>query len=192
MRSVSVLFAAAAAFLMACNGGQPTTYIVAIDESPLGALPPTCYANNELPSSTTRQTYANLRGEYEWVVWDGIDGNQYLSIGGANFDLGHAAPIALDTNEVIEGKDNLFAGSRTSTRIPEQGTGYSFVRTRSITVSFDNQGTSPTGTIDLSSNYVCTNCAQGETEQVGNKNCSTRMSWAGRRVDVDRMAVHSN
>lgn len=193
MRLVSVLFAAAAAALMACNGGQPTTFRVAIDESPRLALPPTCYANNELPAASTRHTLTNLRGEYDWIVWDGIDGKQYMSLGAVDFPLGDAAPIQLGSNEVIEGTEGLFVGTRTSTRLPDpNNNNYSNVRTRTVTVSWDNMGTSPTGTLDLVSNYTCTSCAPGETEQPGNKNCSTRMTWSGRRIDLERVAGHAN
>jgi hypothetical protein len=190
MRSINVLSAAVAAVaLLACNSGQPTTYRVAVDESPRLALPPTCFANNEIPGGTERSTVNNLRTEYNWNLWDGVDGKQYLDLGTASFPLGHAAPITID--DLIEGSDNVFVGTRTTTRLPDTNN-YSNVRTRTVTVTFENQGTSPTGTIDLVSNYTCTNCQQGETEQVGNKNCSTRLNWQARRIDVDRISVHGN
>ncbi len=160
--------------------------------SPVLSLPNTCYSNNELPAADTRHIHTNLRSEYEWVVWDGVDGKQYLSMGEVNFPLGHAMAIQLGRDEVIEGTDGLFAGTRTQTRNPEQGTNYSYVRTRTLTVNWENMGTSPNGTIDLVSNYVCNNCSPGESELPNNKNCSTRLTWSGRRIDVERIAGHVN
>ena len=190
MRSMKVLFAASAAVLfLACNTGQPRIYKIAVDQSPILTLPPTCYSNNEIPGGTIRYQETNLRQDMEWVIWDGVEGKQYLDLqmGGGSFDLGDAAPITVA--ELIEGQDNVFVGTRTTSRLPDANN-YSYVRTRTVTVTFEDQGATPKGTIDLVSNYTCTNCAQGETEQPGNKNCSTRMNFVGHRVDTQRISVN--
>ncbi|MBX5484212.1 MAG: hypothetical protein IRZ16_20490 [Myxococcaceae bacterium] len=180
--SIALAVAATAVALSACNTGQPRIYRVAVDLSPVLNLPPTCFSNNEIPGGTVRQSVTNWRGEYEWVIWDGVDGKQYLDLGeGATFDLGDAAPISVVG--VIEGQDNTFVGTETISRLPDNNN-YSYVRTKVITVTFNDQGASPTGTVDLNSSYTCTNCADGETEQPGNKNCSTRLNFTARRIDA--------
>ena len=191
MRSSIVLAIASAALaLTACNTGQPRIYRVAVDPSPVLNLPPTCYSNNEIPGGTVRDSVTNWRSEFEWVIWDGVDGKQYLDLGeGETFPLGDAAPISV--YGIIEGQDNTFVGTETTSRLPDNNN-YSYVRTKTITVTFEDQGTSPKGTVDLVSNYTCTNCAQGETEQKGNKNCSTRLNFAGRRIDASPTTGYSS
>lgn len=190
MRSVKVVIAAVAGLvLLACNTGQPRIYKVAIDASPLGNLPATCYVNNELPNNQTRTTYTNLRLEQEWVIWDGVENKQYLDMGSVQFGLGDAAPVVVA--ELIEGTENVFSGSRTDTQLPDpNANNHSSVRTRTVTVAFDDQGTTPTGTITVLSNYTCTNCFPNETEADGNKSCTTQMKFVGHRVDTQRISVN--
>lgn len=191
MRSMMVLVSAvAAAAFLGCNGGQPRIYHVAIDKTPLLSLPQTCYSNNQIEGGSTRTTLTNWRDEAEWVIWDGTDGKQYLDMGSSTqFDLGDAESISVIG--LIEGQDDTFVGTRTATRLPDNsGNNYSNVRTKTITVKFDNQGAAPTGTLDLVSNYTCTNCADGETEFPGNKTCNTRLNFSARRVDTQRISVN--
>lgn len=195
MRSMKFLAVAAAAVaLFGCNTGQPRIYRVAVDESPLRTLPPACFSNNEIVGGTERETVTNWREETEWVIWDGVnsagDTKQFLDLGeGQSFPLGDAQPVTVVG--VIEGADNVFVGTQTVSLLPDANN-YSNVRTKTITVTFEEQGAAPKGTIDLVSNYTCTNCAMGETEQKGNKNCSTRLNFVGRRIDVSQQTFYGN
>lgn len=189
MRSLKVLLTAAAGLvLLACNTGQPRIYKVAVDNKPLLDLPQTCFSNNEIPAGSVRYNQENLFDEHEWTIWDGVEGKQYLDMGGtAHWQLGDSAPIVID--DLIEGKDDTFVGTRTSTRLADS-TGYTNSRTRTATVTFDDQGATAKGTLDLASSYTCTNCYDGETEQPGNKNCATKLTFVGRRVDTQRISVN--
>lgn len=190
MRSMMLLATAAAAVaLFGCNSGQPRIYHVAVDPTPLLSLPASCFANNSTEMNTSRTTISNWRSEYEWVIWDGADGKQYLDLGGStHFDLGDAQPV--DVIGLIEGQDGTFVGSETRVHLDTNNSGYTNTRTKSLTVTFEDQGAAPKGTLDLVSNYTCTNCADGETEMPGNKNCSTRLTFSGRRVDTQRISVN--
>ncbi len=191
MRSVSVLFAAAAAFLMACNSGQPTTYLIALDPTPLGTLASACYVDNSAPGTTpgsTRNTAQNFRGEMTWVIWDGNDGFEYLDMGGVSFPLGNAEAITVSS--LIQGQDDTFSGQQTAVTLTDNN-GFSATRNKSITVTFDKRGTAPSGRIALNSSFQCSNCGE-MMSQSGNRSCSTDLTFDGRRVDVDRIAAHDN
>ncbi len=197
MRSMKFLAVAAATVaLFGCNTGQPRINGVAVDVSPLFALPATCFSNNEIVGGSQRATVTNWRSETDWVIWDGVNAagetKQYLDLGeGQTFQLGDADPVTVIG--VIEGADNVFMGNQQVTRLPDaNNNNYSNVRTKTITVTFEEQGTSPKGTIDLVSNYTCTNCAPGELEQPGNKTCSARLNFVGRRIDVDQQTSYDN
>lgn len=194
MRSVKLLMVGAiAAVALACNN-QPRIYRVAIDSTNLNALPVTCWVDNKPPDTAERLQINNIRQELEWAIWDGVEGKQYLDMGpNTSFGLGHAEPVAI--SDLIEGQDNTFTGTETRTRLPDPNdfpANRSYVRTKSVTVTFADQSASPTGTIQVNSAYTCTNCRDRELETVGNKTCATSLSFVARRIDAQQITGYGN
>ena len=76
--------AALAVALAACNSGQPRTYRIALDMTPVRYITDSkCYKNNVVPAPN--ESTANLFDEQQWVIWDGAsqDGSplQFLDFG---------------------------------------------------------------------------------------------------------------
>lgn len=180
-----VIGAVIAAGLLACGGGQPRIYRIAVDPSPLGSLPPSCYQNNAV--STMRVIGTNLREETQWVIWDGVDGRQYLDLGnGFEIPLGDAEPVGF--NGVIEGKDKVFSGQLVQQKLPDPGSQYTFTRTLSLVVTFTDMGGTAQGKVDASSQYTCTACTNNDNQV----NCASSLTFVGRQIEADNLVGYSN
>lgn len=192
MRSMKFLMAAAAAFaVMGCNAGQPRIYRVAVDESQLKNLPANCYVDNSAPGTTTgsiRESDTNIRSEYEWVVWDGVEGKQYLDVGNsAHWEMGDARSIDA-SGDLIEGENNVFNWSRTDTQNGDNG--YSAVQNLSAVVTFEDLSATAKGTLSLTSKFDCNNCGDLQNTK-GFRTCGPlSLNFAGRRVDTQRISVN--
>lgn len=176
MRAVKIVLAAVlAAGAVGCNAGQPRTYRIAVDESPLAQLPPSCYRNNTV--STLREIGTNVREEHQWMVWDGVENKQYLDIGKFGVQMGHAEPVIV--GRMIEGQDKSFMGQLVEQKLADPGSSYTYTKTLSLTINFEDMGASPKGSIDASSQYTCTSCTNNDNKVT----CAARLSFVGRRID---------
>lgn len=168
-----------AAGLFGCNAGQPRIYEIAVDGTAVSNLPPSCYRNNAV--ITRKEIATNLRGAAQWVIWDGVDSKQYLDIGSFTVTLGDTDPI--NVGSMIEGADKVFSGQLVEQQLPTGTPAWSYTKTGVITVTFEDQGAAPKGSIDLSSNYACTECGQGTAHPNGPITCAVKLPFVGRRVD---------
>ncbi|MBI3182024.1 MAG: hypothetical protein HYZ28_07750 [Myxococcales bacterium] len=166
-----------------CNTGQPRTYRIAIDPSPLASLPPSCYRNNTV--STLRVIGTNLRSETQWVVWDGVENKMYLDTGGLSVTMGDAETVKVGS--MIEGQDRVFSGQYVEQKLPDPGSQYTYTKTLSLIVTFDDMGPAPKGTIDASSQYTCTQCNNNDNKV----NCAAKLNFVGRRVDTQYISGYS-
>ncbi len=173
---------------LGCGGGQPRLYKISIDQSPLNSLPATCYFESKIPQ--TRFTSSNLTTEGNWYVWDDIDSVQQLDLGNMGFPkLGDAEPIDVIDNFLVSGTDMVFTGTWTEQLLPQANLGnYSYTKTQSVTVTFKDMGATANGTIDLVSNYVCTNCINGNND--GKVSCATTLNFTGRRIDSEQLTAY--
>ncbi|MFL5321347.1 MAG: hypothetical protein ACJ790_16930 [Myxococcaceae bacterium] len=176
-------FAAVVAGLVGCGNSQARLYQLAIDASALGNLPPSCYANNTVPTNKTELT--NYKGEDQWAIWDGPDGKQYLDMGTTSFTLGNADPVVV--TGVIESTDpKVFSGTRTDRTLPNPSAAnpnFSDTQVGTVTVTFDDLGNTTKGTIQLKSEYTCTSCQNNG----GKVNCSAQLAFTGRRIDYSNL-----
>ena len=119
------------------------------------------------------------------MVWDGVDNKQYLDIGNFSVKLGHSDSI--NVGSMIEGADKVFSGQLTEMKLPDPGVNYTYTKTLSVIVNFDDMGAAPKGTIDLSSQYTCTSCTNNDDKV----NCAAKLSFVGRRVDTSNIAAYN-
>jgi hypothetical protein len=157
------LFLAATAFfaLVGCTPGQPKLYRVALDRSPeRNVAAPSCYRNSQLPGGK-QISEVHFFEDHQWVLWDGIEGKQYLDIGAQTFQLGHAPTITV--TDMIEGSDKVFSAQH-SEQGPFPGVQATETRQTLVAVTFNDLGNSPTGTMLLKAEYACIN---------GNQSCPT-------------------
>ncbi len=179
---IAVVFAALVG-AVGCNTGQPRTYRIAIDASPLGSLPPSCYRNNTV--STLRTIGTNLRAETQWVVWDGVENKQYLDIGNFSVTMGDAERV--DVGDMIEGQDRVFSGQLVEQKLPDPNSQYTYTKTLSLTISFEDMSATAKGTIDANSQYTCTSCVNNDNKV----NCAVKLNFVGRRVDTQYIQPYS-
>lgn len=184
MRIVKFMLAAVvAAGAIGCNSGQPRIYRIAIDPSPLTSLPPSCYQGNAV--STLRTIGTNLRSEVQWVVWDGTEGKQYLDLGAFAVKLGDADTVTVGS--MIEGQDRVFSGQLVEQKLPDPNSQYTYTKTLSLVVTWDDMGAAPRGTIDASSMYTCTSCNNNDNKV----NCAAKFNFVGRRIDTAQNSEYS-
>jgi hypothetical protein len=181
---------AALAVLAACNNGQPRLYKVAVDMSPLNPVTDSsCYFNNAAPNVAVTTT--DLRTEQQWVVWDASDSDgkplQYLDPGEQRAKMGNSPSI--DFHDTIE---TTTPGSFTGTIRSTQAFGQLYTETRqgTLTVTFSDQGASPTGSITFRSEYDCS--AMSSTCPMDNPSsdfhsCSVSLNFTSRRIDASRI-----
>jgi hypothetical protein len=179
------LVAAVAITAVGCNPGQPRIYRVAIDDSPLASLPPSCYLNNTIVP--VRSIKTNLRDQREWTLWDGLENKQYLDTNGYSLTLGQADPVSVGS--MIEGADKVFSGQLVTQRLPDQANpNYTYTKTLSLVITVEDLGAAPKGTIDASSKYTCTNCTNNDGKV---PECSAKLNFSGRRVDGSNVNNYS-
>lgn len=182
-------FAAAVAGLVGCGNSQTRLYHVAVDTSPLGNLPPSCYTNNTVPNEKTELT--NYKGETEWALWDGPDGKQYLDLGSMSLKLGSADTIQVVGS--IESTDpKVFSGTYTERQLPDPSSAnpnFSSTLVQTVTVTFDEIGNTTKGSMSAKTDYTCTSCQNNN----GHVPCSVSLNFAGRRIDYSNInAVDAN
>jgi hypothetical protein len=182
-----------------CNNGQPRLYLIAIDQSNMRAenLPQNCFKNPQNPQTVIRSTYQNVKNDFEWAIWDGVEGKQFLdgaaTNGRAQWKLGEAPPFDLDYALIESVETNaMFRGTKT---ISKASTDPNFTSNRihSIQVKFDELGMTARGTLDLQTAYTCSGTCPdtsptGEPEQV---TCSASLPFTGRRIDTARQSFYN-
>jgi len=189
MRSMKLLLGAVAALVfVGCNNGQPRLYKIAVDASPLLNLPSQCYLDNTQPNQ--RYSVTKLMMEQEWAIWDGADGQRFLDLGNASWQLGEADRISFNGLLIESSKDDnlLFNGQQSSTRLPEQGSTYSNTLTQSIVVKFDSLGSTASGSFTVTTQYTCSNCQNNDNKIA---NCSAKFDFTGRRIDADNQNMYT-
>ncbi len=187
--------------LAACNAGQPRIYRVALDVAPSKNIQDSmCFKNQQVPSGG--ESTSNLLVEQQWVVWDGqnADGTeaQFLDMGRQQFKLGNSPEV--DFDELIKSTPGqaagIFVGQRVTSDIVSLGNGSVVTaRTGIITVSFQDLGASPVGTMSVDSRYACQAQGGASCPQEANvsdpRNCKVTMNFSARRIDVSRIAGYT-
>ncbi|HYO55700.1 hypothetical protein [Archangium sp.] len=169
MNMRSTLWAVAAVMaggLMGC-GEQPRYYRVAIDRSPLNNLPTSCYRPGTVPTDDKTNNVVDVG---QWIIWDGVEGRQYLQVGDIDYELGDAQVRIVQGDAIVstEGDKPTFVVERTQTN-PN--------RTSRATYTFNKLGNTLEGTLVLS--HACsggTGC---------DPNCEASLGFVGRRLDVE-------
>lgn len=181
------LFLAALAVigLAACGSNQPKLYRIALDRTPERTInEPSCFVDGMAPNNGAGTSELNYRQDAQWLIWDGVEGKQYLDVGTLQFKLGHAPTI--DINDMIEGADKTFAAQRTVTT--PRGF-YSETRQTLITVAFSDLGNSPTGTVVLKAIYSCNPGSQlcpVPNPAPDRVTCSTILNFVGRLIQASQ------
>ena len=189
----SVVAVVALACMIGC-GYAPRIYEVAVDQAQLNSLPKECYRANTIPNPRVSTT--NYFGEYTWTVWDGAENKQYLDMGAtAGWDLGDATGpggVGASVGNLapagqIEGADRVFTAQQSTVRTPDTTSNTTWSVTRTIKVTYNDLGNTPTGTLDLSVKYDCTNQCTGNFEPAQNPSCAVALPFKARRVDGNQI-----
>ncbi|KFA90892.1 hypothetical protein [Archangium violaceum] len=161
--------------VMGC-GEQPRYYRVSIDRTALGSMPGSCYGSGTAPTPNDRTS--NTVEVEQWVLWDGVEGGQYLEVSDINYPLGDAR-VDIDVSGAIvstEADKPTFTTERLQTG-PN--------RSSRATYTLDKAGETLEGTIALS--YECTGATGCPVA-----NCSASLPFVGRRVSAESMIVVNN
>lgn len=178
MNKLSMLCAVttvAAGGVLGC-GQQPQYYRVAIDTSSLSNLPSTCYRSGTVPPEKT----TNVVEVGQWIIWDGVDGQEYLQVGDIVYDLGDAYQVRITAGDAIvstgEGDKKTFVTERTL---------FNPTRTYKATYTFTRRGETPEGTVAISST-----CTPGTGCDI--PSCEATMSFVGRRLAAEPTVLLDN
>lgn len=177
--------------LSACNAGQPRVYTVAVNLSPLLSINDArCYRGGNLPTNRATVNQAKYFADTQWIIWDGIEGNQYLDVGSLTFKLGDSPTI--EVSDLIEGAAGAFAGQRQVVEPLQGAQNTSEQRSTSVGVTFDNLGASPTGSMRLTSAYACAgqNCPMNNPSPDAAQ-CEATIGFIARRVDVSNVVGYA-
>lgn len=152
--------------LTGCGGEGIRSYRVAVDPSPLAALPGSCYRGGTVPSPRVEER--NLFRDLRWTEWEGQEDRVFLEVDGpaAGWALGDAPVIRLDG--AIAGTEDTFSAER----VTADASGNMLERV-ALRVEFEERGTVSRGTVHLFSN--CASCAGGST-----LSCAARLSFTAR------------
>lgn len=191
MRSTVFFAVVALAALSGCNGGQPRIYRVSVDTTPLRTIAdPSCYKNGQLPSGQ-QETLSNFRTEAQWVIWDSGDGKQYLDTGSNHFQIGDAPEIVVqDVIECGSACTGTFQGARTVTNPFPGFQNTTETRQTSITVTFNDEGAAPAGTVQLRAQYACVGNCPNPNPVPDSVSCATQLSFEARRIDTSRIEAY--
>jgi hypothetical protein len=172
--------------LVGCNNGQPRIYRVALGQ--LSGIGPACFKGGNLPQSNSDNK--GFVDQLDMVIWDGTD-KQYLDIGTQSFSLGDSPTIKIN-DEIESNADKVFNGQHNVVR--NVATNYSEQRLTSITVSFNDYSTSPSGTVDLKADYACSgsSCPTMNNPAPDSVSCAGRLTFAGRRIDAQQITAYGN
>jgi hypothetical protein len=176
--TLCVVTAVVAGGLLGC--GQPQKYYrVAVDLAPLRNLPASCYNNNTTPPPQTNTT----QDVQQWVMWDGVDGKQYLEVGGVNYSMGNATVS-------ITGDALVSSGDAKKTTFVAERTLVEPSRTYRATYTFDNEGGLFAGEIIDGSIALVSTCAATGTSTCNQPtNCEATLRFSGRKLEADPMLL---
>ncbi len=195
MRSL-VLGSLALVALSGCNMGQPRLWRVAIDMTPIRTIAnPSCFRGNILPSGRGQLSEVNYRESSEWVIWDGVEGKQYLDIGTKNYKLGDSPEITV--SDLIEGTstDRVFSAQRNEVKPYPGGLRATESRQTQIVVTWSDYGTSPTGTVALTAQYACVNAGDNcpnPNPTPDSVSCNSQLNFVARRVEFANQTIYGN
>jgi hypothetical protein len=161
--------------MMGC-GEQPKYYRVSIDRAPLGSMPSSCYTSGTAPTPNDRTTH--VVDVAQWVLWDGVEGQQYLAVGDINYPLGDSR-VDIDVSDAIVSVEKA---EKPTFTIERTQTGPN--RVSRATYTLEKVGETLEGSIALS--YECsgsTACAP---------NCNASLKFVGRRLSAEPMVVVTN
>jgi hypothetical protein len=154
--------------LVGCGGGEELRrYRVAVDPSPLSALPASCFRGGTPPSS--RVEVRNLYQGLEWTVWQaGAKDRAFLELESpeGGWWLGDAPPVMLSGS--IAGDGDSFAAERVQVTTEGQ-----VLESTALHIVFEDRDTLSKGVVELKSR--CASCAGGSA-----LSCETRLSFTAR------------
>lgn len=156
--------------LSACGGdNQPHIYRIAINKTPLQALPQTCF--NRSPPNVTPDTdlATSFFAEQQWTIWKGDADKRYLALGDmSEFKLGDADRVQLSGDIIEEGPQGF---STQRTLVDSNG---SRTRVYTATAVFAKEGDVAQGTLFLKS--TCNICTV--------VSCEVTLDFNGRRLEA--------
>lgn len=174
MRRALILLCAPLALSLACiNGGQPATYKIALDQSPLETLPGSCYTSGMAPTNPPEVT--GLFADREWTFWEGSDGKIYLDMGTLNVGpLGSAGNISF--TGMVQGGPREWIVERKATFNTTE------LETRSFTFTFTDLGFTAEGSLLVKYLYECTGC--------GRPSCEATLPFNGRKIEAQATTIY--
>ena len=164
-RAVS-LASGAAALLLAC-GPQPTTYLVAVDQSGLNSLAGSCYINGVPPANPT--VFAPLV-QHEFTFWEGAQSKKYLQVDRISVPFPSNDQFAF--NGLSEGGPKQWVYNGTNNR------GNNTTETRNMELNFTDLGATLVGSIAVTDTYAC------PSPPCGFQNCSVTLNLNGRQIET--------
>jgi hypothetical protein len=185
-----VVILAAGAFSACGPAGQPRIYRVALDVTPVRTLADaSCFAGSVVTTDTLSEQ--SFRQEANWVVWDGAEQKQFLDMGtNTRFSLGDAPRIDIDN--LIEGSDNVFSAVRRRTSPTRTAGQVLDIEITSAITTFSDLGSTPTGTVLLTSEYQCQDRAGHCDGEPFKRTCrGITMNFWARRIETNQLTVYS-
>jgi hypothetical protein len=157
--------------LAGCGGEGLRRYRVAVDPSPLSALPASCFQGGVLPPQ--RVVDRNLYQDFVWTVWEAGRDRVFLELESpeGGWRLGDAPAVALDG--ALLGDGETFAAERVVV-----GPGGQELESTALRVVFEQaRGPVSLGVLELKSR--CATCAEGRP-----LSCEARLAFTAREESL--------
>lgn len=164
-RVVSLAAGAAAALLLAC-GSQPSTYLVALDQSGLMSLPGSCYTSGTPPANPP-QIQALI--QHEFTVWQGAQNKQYLEIDNIRVQFPSSG---FTFNGLADGGPKQWTYSLSVDR------GNNVTEARKMELNFTELSSTMVGSIAVTDTFTCA------SPPCGFQDCSVTLNLNGRQIDA--------
>jgi len=164
-RAVSLAAGAAAALLLAC-GAQPSTYLVALDQSGLMTLAGSCYQGGTPPANIP-QIQALV--QHEFTVWEGAQNKKYLEIDRVQVQF---PASGFSFTGLADGGPKQWTYGLNVDR------GNNVVEARKMEFNFTDLSSTMVGSIAVTDTYTCT------TPPCGFQDCTVTLNLNGRQVET--------
>ncbi|HEY8208451.1 MAG TPA: hypothetical protein VIG99_13265 [Myxococcaceae bacterium] len=164
-RAGSLAAGAAAALALAC-GANPSTYVVALDQSGLAALPGSCYATG-MPPVTPPVIQAVV--QHEFTIWEGAQNKHYLRIDQVQVNFPSSG---FNFNGLVEGGPKSWLFSTTANR------GNNTTETRKMEFTFTDLSATLLGSVAVTDTFTC------PTPPCGFQDCSVTLGLNGRQIQT--------
>jgi hypothetical protein len=164
-RVVFLAVGVSAALSLAC-GPQPSTYLVALDQSGLASLPGTCYATGAPP---TNPPVIQALIQHEFTFWEGAQGKKFLRMDTVTVQFPSSG---FSFNGLQDGGPKQWTYSTTADR------GNNTSEARKMVLDFTDLSATMVGTIAVTDAFTCNN------PPCGFQDCSVTLNLNGRQVEA--------